>query len=169
MPRPVQRKRAPGAALQAESCFFFVLIHPENGFPGAGRTGVSPLAPLPLTDTGGQAAALEPLGPWYYLERYFPDGALFKNFADLALGRNAKWSQQRFRCRHCSSAPLRSFVLFHLAAQHRFPVCGPLVRLAVDNVGCNMIVKSKRKYSSIEHISILSNVILLTLSSYTKV
>ena len=40
VPRPVQRKRALGAALRAESCsFFFCALRPDSGFPGAMRTG----------------------------------------------------------------------------------------------------------------------------------
>ena len=40
VPRPVQRKRALGAALRAESCsFFFCTLRPDSGFPGAMRTG----------------------------------------------------------------------------------------------------------------------------------
>ena len=51
--------------------FSFVLYILKTGSLVLGGL-VLPLAPLPLTGTGGQAAALEPLGPWYYLERYFP-------------------------------------------------------------------------------------------------
>ena len=40
VPRPVQRKRALGAALRAESCsFFFCALRPGNEYLGAMRTG----------------------------------------------------------------------------------------------------------------------------------
>ena len=45
VPRPVQRKRALGAALRAESCsFFFCTLRPDSGFPGAMRTGFTACA-----------------------------------------------------------------------------------------------------------------------------
>ena len=45
VPRPVQRKRALGAALRAESCsFFFCALRPDSGFPGAMRTGFTTCA-----------------------------------------------------------------------------------------------------------------------------
>ena len=142
MPRPVQRKRAPGAALRAESCFFFLCaLHPENGFPGAGRTGFTACAAA-ADGYGRTSCCAGTVGALVLFGKIFSDGyALFKeNFADLALSRNAVVTAAVPLPPLLRSAHPAQFVLFHLAAQHRFPVCGPLVRLAVDNVGCNMIV-----------------------------
>ena len=61
MPRPVQRKRALGAAFVTKAAPFsfvlYVLVAGVLVLCGL----VSPFAPLPLTSAGGQAYALEPV------------------------------------------------------------------------------------------------------------
>ena len=61
VPRPVQRKRALGAALRAESCSFFLCVYVliVGSLVLCGL--VSPFAPLPLTGADGLAYALEPV------------------------------------------------------------------------------------------------------------
>ena len=61
VPRPVQRKRALGAALRAESCSFFLCVYVliVGSLVLCGL--VSPFAPLPLTGADGLAYALEPM------------------------------------------------------------------------------------------------------------
>ena len=118
MPRPVQRKRAPGAALRAESCFFFLCaLHPENGFPGAGRTGFTACAAA-ADGYGRTSCCAGTVGALVLFGKIFSDGyALFKKISLTSLWAATQWSQQRFRCRHCSGVhTLRS--LFSSISQH---------------------------------------------------
>ena len=58
---PGTKKKSAGSGFRGESCSFFVrALRPENGFPGAMRTGL-PLAPLPLTGADGLAFMLKNL------------------------------------------------------------------------------------------------------------
>ncbi len=140
MPRPVQRKKSSLRGPLQESRFFlpFVLTYIlKNGFPGGWADWFLLLGAAAADRYGRTNAALEPLGLVLFGKDIFRTATPCskKIFADLALGRNAVVTAA------VPAPPLpgvhtpAQFVLFHLAAQHRFPVCGPLVRLAVDNVG----------------------------------